>query len=200
MGSDVVFTFTRRAAWRFRRIAGRTVKVGCVNVVRTTHSGAATDKIWAGRRLTAPQHRSPLLAFIGERHGKPDYCLVALVRPGAASADVAVVAASARGARYLDERSTVREVLGLLLFTQTPSGAPASAASMQTLTRGQVVPVTGPEQRPPAGHVGYWTDGMNEVYLGALTHSGTLFFYQYEISSDIVTTNILDWLTGQDDP
>ena len=73
-------------------------------------------------------------------------------------------------ATYLDERSTVRDLLGLLLLTQLPSGRPTSPASMQTLTKGLVVPVSGPEQRPPTGHVGYWTDGTDEVYLGALSH------------------------------
>jgi hypothetical protein len=48
--------------------------------------------------------------------------------------------------------------------------------------------------------VGYWTDGTNEVYLGALSRYGMLFFYQYVINTDIVTTNVMDWLTGQDDP
>lgn len=70
---------------------------------------------------------------------------------------------------------------------------------MQTLTKGLVVPVSGPEQPPPTGHVGYWTDGTNEVYLGALSQYGVLFFYQYGISDDVVTTNVLDWLRGQND-
>lgn len=195
----VVFTFTHGAAGRYGQIAGRTVEVGCMTLVQTTRSGAATQKIWAGGRLVAPQRRTPLRAFIGERGRRPDYCAVQLLRPGASRVEVAVVPVSARGARYLDERTTVRELIGLLLLTQGPSGRPSTPSSMQAVTHGQVVPVSGPQQRPPAGHVGYWTDGTNKVYLGALTHFGTLFFYQYEIDSDIVTTNLLDWLNGQDD-
>jgi hypothetical protein len=68
---------------------------------------------------------------------------------------------------------------------------------MQALSGGHVVPVSGPEQRPPPGHAGYWTDGSNDVYVGELTHYGTLFFFDSQINTDIVTTNMLDWLTGQ---
>jgi hypothetical protein len=200
VGSDAVFTFKPAAAGRYRRIAGHTVEAGCVALVRTTRSGAATEKIWAGRRLLASQRRSPLRVFIGERGGKPDYCAVLLIRPRGTPLEVAAVPVSAKGARYLDERTTVRTLLGLLLLTSGPSGHPTPASSMQAVTHGEVVPVAGAEQPPPAGHVGYWTDGANVVYLGALTHSGVLFFYQYDISTNIVTTNVLDWLNGQDDP
>jgi hypothetical protein len=194
---DVVVTFKPAAAGRYRRIAGRNVQVGCVTIFRTTRSGAATEKVWAGGRLIAPRRRGPLRAFVGERGRRPDYCTVQLVR---GRAEIAAVPVSARGAIYLDERRTVDDILGLLLLTQGASGNPTSPARMQTLSKGLVVPVSGPEQPPPAGHVAYWTDGTNEVYLGALTHFGTLFFYQYVISSDVVTTNMLDWLSGQNDP
>jgi hypothetical protein len=197
---DVVVTFKRGAAGRYRRIAGRTVEVGCVTIVRTTRSGAASEKVWAGGRLIAPRGRTPLREFVGERGGRPDYCVVHLLTGRAPRTPIAAVPVSARGATYLDERTTVRDLLGLLLLTQRPSGRPTSPASMQTLTKGLVVPVSGPEQPPPTGHVGYWTDGTNEVYLGALSHYGVLFFYQYAINNDVVTTNVLDWLSGQNDP
>jgi len=197
---DVVVTFKRGAAGRYRQIAGRTVKVGCVTLERLTTSGAASEKLWAGGRLNAPRGRSPLREFLGGGRRRPDYCTVQLVRSHAASVEIAAVPVSARGATYLDERRTVRTVLGLLLLTQGPSGPPTSPARMETVTKGLVVPVAGPEQRPPAGHIGYWTDGTNNVYLGALSHNGVLFFYQYEISSDIVTTNMLEWFNGQNDP
>lgn len=198
--ADVVVTFKRPAAGRYRRIAGRTVEVGCVTIVRTTRSGAASEKVWAGGRLVAPHRRAPLREFIGERGGKPDYCVVQLLTGRASKVEIATIPVSARGATYLDDRTTVRELLGILLLTQRPSGGPTSPASMQTLTRGLVVPVSGPQQPPPTGHLGYWTDGTNEVYLGALSHYGVLFFYQYAISNDVVTTNVLDWLNGQTDP
>lgn len=198
--ANVVVTFKRAAAGRYRRIAGRTVEVGCMTIVRTTRSGAASEKIWAGGRLVAPRSRAPLSEFIGERGGRPDYCVVQLLRGRASKVEIAAVPLSARGATYLDDRSTVRELLGLLLLTQRPSGSPTSPASMQALTKGLVVPVSGPQQPPPTGHLGYWTDGTNEVYLGALSHYGVLFFYQYAISNDVVTTNVLDWLNGQNDP
>jgi hypothetical protein len=197
---DVVITFKRGAAGRYRRIAGHTVEVGCVSLIRTTSSGAATERGFAGGRLIAPRRRAPLREFVGESGRRPDYCAVQLLTGRTSRVEIAAVPVSARGATYLDERRTVREIVGLLLLTQRPSGRPTSPASMQTLTRGLVVPVAGPEQRPPLGHVGYWTDGTNEVYLGALSHYGVLYFYQYEISSDVVTTNVLDWLSGQDNP
>lgn len=196
----VVITFKRDAAGQYRRIAGRTVEVGCVALLRTTASGAASDRVFTGGRLTAPHRRAPLREFVGETGRRPDYCAVQLLQGGTSRVEIAAVPVSARGATYLDERRTVGEILDLLLVTQRPSGLPTSAASMQTLTRGLVVPVSGPEQPPPVGHVGYWTDGTNEVYLGALSHYGVLYFYQYEISSDTVTTNVLDWLSGQDNP
>lgn len=197
---NVVITFERGAAGRYRRIAGRTVQVGCVRLIRTTASGAASDRVFTGGRLIAPRHRAPLREFVGETGRRPDYCAVQLLQGGTPHVEIAAVPVSARGATYLDERRTVREIVGLLLLTQRPDGRPTSVASMQTVTRGLVVPVAGPEQRPPTGHVGYWTDGTNEVYLGALSHYGVLFFYAYEINSDIVTTNVLDWLSGQDNP
>jgi hypothetical protein len=78
--ATVVVTFTHAAADRYRRIAGHPVKVLCVAILATTHSGAITDEIWAGLRLIAPKHRRPLTAFIGGHGGRPDYCTVKLLR------------------------------------------------------------------------------------------------------------------------
>ena len=195
--ATAVVTFTHAAAARYRRIAGRTVQVGCVAIVRTTHSGALIEYVAASQRMVAPRRRKPMRAFIGERGGRPDYCTVQLVRRHAPPTEIAEVPISARGATYLDERRTVQDILGVMLLADSPSGRPLSAARMQALSGGHVVPVSGPEQPPPPGHAGYWTDGSNDVYVGELTHYGTLFFFDSQINTDIVTTNMLDWLTGQ---
>jgi hypothetical protein len=198
--ASVIVTFKHPATARYRRIAGRTVEVGCVAIVRTTRAGALVEDIWAGQRLLAPRRRQPLHAFVGERGGKPDYCTVQLLRRHAPRVEIAVVPVSDRGATYLNQRATVRDILNQLLLAGSAGGRPTSPARMQALTHGHVVPLTAAQQPPPMGHVGYWTDGHNEIYLAALTHAAKLFFYDYRISDYVVTTNLLDWLSGQNDP
>lgn len=197
---EVVVTFTHGAAARYRRIAGGRVQVGCVAIVQTTRTGAITEERWIDRRGIAPHRRESLRASLRGLGSRPDYCTVKLVHGRAAGAEIAVIPISERGAGYLDERKTVRDIQRLVVLTESPSGRPTSAARMQAITAHHVAPVSGPEQRPPRGHAAYWTNGSNEFYLGELSRSGALYFFESQLKTQVVTTNMLDWLSGQDDP
>ena len=58
---------------------------------------------------------------------------------------------------------------------------------------GHLVALDGPEGTPPAGKLGYWTDGVR-VAAVALTRAGRRLFF--EIDGDVTRTNVLNYLTG----
>jgi hypothetical protein len=55
------------------------------------------------------------------------------------------------------------------------------------------------EHRPPANLTEYWTHGCAENYVAELTYDGTLFFFDDDLDTGVVTTSLLGWLSGQND-
>jgi hypothetical protein len=196
-GGEVELTFTSRAAARYRRIAGRRVDAGCTTILETGPAGDATDETDVGQVLVAPRMRRSFSADIGGGHF--DFCTVKLDESKPSSAvEIASVAVSRHGAIYLSERHTARDVLyALFLVSLHASRTPPSAARIERLSRGYVVPLSGPTARPPAGRVGYWTDGRAETHVAELTFDGTVFFFDSSLGTGVVTTNLLGWIESQ---
>lgn len=186
-----VVTFTARAADIYAPIARRRVYVSCTILLEIVATGYATSTTSTGQWLTAPRHRGSLSVGVG--HGRFDLCTVSNAR-----SEIAVIPVTRLGADYLDELQTARNVLSTAArVTAIPPRRPPSAAQMARVTRGRVVRLAGPYRLPPAGHIGYWTDGRTTVYVSELTFNGALFFYAENLDNGLVITNLTGWESGQ---
>jgi hypothetical protein len=198
-GKEVVITFAKQAAASYNKIAGHRVDAGCETLDQTGGSGYAIATSGTGEVLVAPRRRRPFSAFVGP--GGFDFCTVKLhqSKGQGATVEIAAVPVSRRGAIYLNERQTARDVLSVLVLVSLPSDtAPPAATQIQRRTHGQVAPLPGPNTRPPANLVGYWTDGRAEVYVAELTYDGTLFFFDGKLDTGVDTTNLFGWMSGQE--
>jgi hypothetical protein len=179
----IVLRFGPRAAKAYRRIAGRRVLVGCATVPKPSGFGISSSGGSSGV-VRAPRRRGALRT--GDL-SRADYCTVKLRR----SHDlVAWAAVTARGRTYLDEVATAG-LLELPFLIGDESDAPPSVARVVERSKGVIVALDGPDGSPPAGRIGYWTDGSRAV-TAALTRAGRRLFI--DIDGDVVRSNALPYL------
>jgi hypothetical protein len=181
-----VIRFAKRAAKVYRRIAGRRVVVGC-STVRANGGGFVVEGGSSGV-MRAPRKGRRIRTLDRSRS---DFCSVRL---RVSRELVALAPLTGNGRTYIDELQTV----GLLLIVPElgdPDGeVPPSTALVLERGRGLIVALDGPEGTPPAGKVGYWTDGVRFV-TAALTAAGRRLFFDDE--RDVIRTNVLPYLTAE---
>jgi hypothetical protein len=200
----IVVIFTSDAARLFKRIAGKKVLVSCTRILE--HGGATLDN-----NLRAPPKRGKLIT--GDRSRGMDYCRVWLAprkvtiqgKPRRLSRELIVsVPLTQQGAVFLDEEAktiamlTVSVVAGIVEERQKLAGHPTYdqlVAKYPKLAR-RVVGLAAPGDTPPAGKIGYYSDGAEHVALVTLSASGRRLFIE-EAADDVLTTNVAEYLFGE---
>lgn len=175
---------------RYRGVAGRRVALTCTRLEPSAPGFSAESDTTA--ELAAPRARRPLV-FPHFVRPRADYCVLRRIRP---AGDVAAVALTRRGATFLDERATARDVVGLVLLATTLHRGVATPAELQRLARGRPFLLPGPGTRPPGRRLGFWSDGKRRLYAARATDAGRLLYLGIDVESDDVATNILGFLTG----
>ena len=191
----IVVVFTPKAKKLWRRLAGRHASVDCTEFrENSTFSGGTTMRVpKRGRRLRT-----------GDLTRGMDYCDVWLERKRGArfvGRELLVsIPITQRGAVHLDELEKTRSLLGILFLAETlahrqqlPGHATAEQlfASWPRLAR-SVVALAGPAETPPAGKLGYWSDGAEHVAVVTLSASGRRLFIEYE--GDVLHTNVSSYM------
>lgn len=188
-GHAVVLRFGVLASRRYAKIAGRRVHLRCVTMVAPGQTHEFGIELKASRRRAAfriPGARRPV-----------DYCEVELIRPHATDVQIAVVALSPHGSTYIDERSTAAAIIDLYaLAAELGHGSAPSAASVVAAAPTATVGLDGPGESPPQGKLGYWSDGMAHLYVAKRTSAGRVLFFEAHLDTQVVTTNILAFITG----
>lgn len=212
----IVFVFTHRAAKLSKRIAGRVVTIDCpVLEPRERPPRAGTGGLdplsgagGSGGPVTirAPKHGRKL---VGHDLPRGDYCRVWLTPIGRhggrdRSRLVLSVPLTRTGAVFLDEESKARQLVGVLLGVllvgerRQLSGWPTYELLLDWGARKageRFVGLDGPTDTPPAGAIGYWSDGHFHVAVVILSRSGRRLFIEF--ADDVVSTNvtgyIFDW-------
>jgi hypothetical protein len=179
-----VLQFSKRAAWAYRRIAGRRVVVGCGTV--TADGGGFSKDGEMSTVVRAPRRRGTIRTLAG---GPADYCFVR--RPGPGRALVAIAPVTDAGRIYLDELSMVGLMYLPLVLADFDSDVPPPVEQVVRQGRGTVVALDGPDGTPAPGKVGYWTDGAR-VVVAVVTERGRRLFFESE--RDVVRTNVLPYL------
>jgi hypothetical protein len=210
----LVVMFTPRAEKLRRRVAGRLVSVMCTDVppemdsfgTFVINSGGGSYRMpKGGRRLRTGDHTRHL-----------DYCRVALVRGRHRARDAIVaVPLTQVGAVYLDEEEKAIELLQLLFLAGSAAerlelevyptypqlveflAARSDGTSAEKIS-GELVALSSPSDTPPAGKLGYYSDGAERTVVAVVSRSGRMLFIEGE-PGGVLRTNVSEFVFGDRD-
>jgi hypothetical protein len=199
---ELVVVFTPRAKRLWRRVAGKRVDVACVEFLEGgTRSG--------GNLLRAPKRGRRIRT--GDR-SRVDYCRVWLParrvgrgeeRHRRGRVQIVSIPFTQEGAVFLDEQVTAFMLLGVLTLAEfaaedlKKTGYPTPAELLEGLpqeARGAIVPLATPADTPPAGAVGYYSDGAQHAATVGLSTPGRRLFL--EVNGDVLHTNVAKYVFG----
>jgi hypothetical protein len=219
----IVVVFTKRAAARYRRIAGRLVEVDCTDqqpdqggpprahaFLVPHHPGELTTESSGGITMRAPKHGRRLVT--GDGTPGLDYCRVwragrTVRRHGARQHIprrlIVSVPLTQTGAVFLDEESKARRLVLLLAIAGFVAddlkltGFPSYeqlADRVNVPGRRQLADLAGPEDTPPPRRIGYYSDRGDHIALVVLSRAGRRLLL--EADGDVLTTNLTGYIFG----
>jgi hypothetical protein len=200
----IVVVFTAKADKLYKRIAGKRVIVSCTEIL---DDGANVGEI----TLRARPHRSKLKT--GDLTRGMDYCRVWLA-PRTIKRNkhtfhfgrrlIVSVPLTQQGAVFIDEESKVGDMLGI--------GAVAEAVEERQKLAGHptfdqlvaaypkvarvAIALAAPGDTPPAGKVGYYSDGAEHVALVTLSASGRRLFIE-AAAGEVLSTNVAKYIFNE---
>jgi hypothetical protein len=199
----LVVVFTQRAERLRRKVAGKLVSVLCTEFVPGgANSGGATQRApRRGRRIET-----------GDLTRGMDYCRLWLaartVKRGRErirrSRELLVsVLLTQEGAVFLDEEATAHTIVAVLTIGELTAedrnrtGWVTPAELLEALPPGQrrIVALAAPSDTPPAGVVGYYSDGARHAATVGLSTQGRRLFL--EVNRDVLHTNIAGHIFGR---
>jgi hypothetical protein len=200
----IVVIFTADAAKLYKRIAGKKVLVSCTKILE---EGDTT----LDNALRAPLRRGKLIT--GDRARGMDYCRVWLAprkvtihgtRQRVGRQLIVSVPLTQQGAVFLDEEAKtiamleVALVAGIVEERQKLPGHPTYDQLVGRYPRiaRSVVGLAAPGDTPPAGKIGYYSDGAEHIALVTLSASGRRLFIE-EAADDVLSTNVAEYLFGE---
>lgn len=186
-GGAVTFHFSRSSAEAraaYRRIAGKRVRMSCLAVTRKTPS--SPPQVGVQTTVDGPRVGRRLGAVRVTLRGAREFDMCSLAGPDEDST-VAMASITADGKAHLEESRLAGE---MLLATATPDAEPKPVAEVVAAGRTLVVALATPEDTPPAGKIGYWSDATRYVVV-AVTSAGRRLFWDSQ--GDVVRTNMF-WL------
>ena len=196
----VLVIFTARAEKLRRRYAGKVLEISCTDFVE----GGANI---FGEGLRVPRHRHRV--FAGDHPRGTDYCR--LWRPERTvkrrrgrvvyGRELLVsVPLTQQGAVYLDEEEKTQGISGVLVIASLSDDGEELGryrtydeliAKYPKAARA-VVKLDAPGDSPPAGKIGFYSDGAAHVLVAALSASGRRLFIEYE--GDVLSTNVAGYM------
>jgi hypothetical protein len=209
---QITLIFTKRASRLYRRVAGRLVIVTCRNVPADTGLDGGVISTGGDTNVRIPKKRRRV--GTGEASRPLDYCRISLparkvtrrghhVRlPRQLLVSIPLTQA---GAVRLDEESKALSIAGVLLITQfaaeklkistypTPSQLLAYVQKRSPKGARLLTPLTGAAATPPAGKVGYWSDGRQSLAIVILSRTGRRLFLEFG-PDRVLSTNIAEYL------
>jgi hypothetical protein len=201
----VLVIFTARAEKLRRRYAGKLLEISCTDFVE---GGASVF----GEGLSVPKHRHRV--FTGDHPRGTDYCR--LWRPARTVKRphhqidfprrlLVSVPLTQKGAVYLDEEEKTQSIFGVLVLSALSDDGEHLGryrtydeliAKYPKAARA-VVELSAPGDSPPAGKVGFYSDGAAHVLVAVLSASGRRLFIEYE--GDVLSTNVAGYMFNRPD-
>jgi hypothetical protein len=121
---------------------------------------------------------------------------------------IVAIPLSQRGAVRLDEQARASAMLGVLSIAAvlppegfdrwpTPEELVSYLPSVKRPLRLTVVPLASPAETPPAGSIGYFSDGAQHAAAVVLSASGRRLFYETD-ADDVIRSNVIEYLYGDE--
>jgi hypothetical protein len=184
-----------------KRYAGKRLEVSCTTLLE---DGANLGS----QVLDVPGHGRKL--FTGDATRKIDFCRVSRPRHRHTPKHVLVsVPLTQKGAVFLDEEAKTLGMLGVLAIASIVAldhrsdGSPTYDELVMALPnreqapfRKRVVALAAPADSPPAGKVGYYSDGDEQLAVVTASASGRRLFIQYG-PDDVFSTNVLSYMFNE---
>jgi hypothetical protein len=212
----LVVVFRPSAARLWRRVAGRRVSVLCEKGPDPDPDGGFISEE-GGTTFRAPKRGRRLRT--GDLTRGMDFCEVWLERRTVrrngerlhyGRTPIVAIPLTQRGAVRLDERARAR-ALGTLLgiaavlpsregeFDRyaTPAELVAYVPLLRRPLRLSVVALPSPSDTPPAGSIGYYSDGAQHVAAVVLSASGRRLFFEADVD-EVIRTNVLKYIYGDE--
>jgi hypothetical protein len=218
----LTFVFTDRAAGKWRRVAGKVIEEDCTDepppddgpprahaFLGPHHPGEITIVSSGGVTMRAPRHGRRIRT--GDLTPGLDYCRLWLARHTVRRHGRRVVKArrlivsvplTQLGAVFLDEESKARRLLlltdlaGIVAERLKISGWPSYEQLADELDRIglklRLVGLAAPEDTPPAGMMGYYSDRSEHIAVVILSRAGKRLLI--EANGDTLTTNLTRYL------
>jgi hypothetical protein len=189
VSDGVVVYFGIHAAQAFAQVRGRQLRVRCVAYsdpqLLTPTEESFTSEQPISRRLR--------LIHVGGAGGQPAWDVCEVGRAG--NAPVATVGLTANGRAHVDEQRLTRKLLYAFTFGSDRShdgfAMPATAEIVQ-LSHGALVALPDAAASPPAGRIGYFSDGARHAAVAVLSAAGRRLFL--ELDGDAFKSNVLGYL------
>jgi hypothetical protein len=190
-GNIVAMRFAPRL---HRRVAGRLITLSCSKLPAPAGRGFYVVET-GEERFRLPTRRRLVRRFVGRGY---DYCTLYLRgrRP------VVTFALNARGAVHVDETwkaSTLATVLSIAAADEdnflTPERFLASRRGQAFAHFQPIVALSSPSDTPPAGSLGYYSDGAQHAAAVILSSAGRRLFVEVEADS-VLHTNVAEYLFG----
>jgi hypothetical protein len=200
----IVVVFTAKAQKLYERIAGKRVLVSCTELLE---DGASTGE----GSLRAPRQRGRLVT--GDRTRGMDFCRVWLAprtvkrhgqRLRMGRRLIVSIPLTQRGAVFIDEETKTRDMLQLGLIAsllEEKDKLPGHPTYEQLIAKfprlaKPVVKLAAPSDTPPAGKVGYFSDGVEHVALVTVSASGRRLFIE-TAADDYFATNVAKYIFNE---
>jgi hypothetical protein len=200
----VVVVFTSRARKLYRRIAGRKITVSCTDLPERESLAFTLTRSY-GSTWRAPKRRRPLHTLTIPAR-RVDFCRVWLERKQREL--IVSIPVTQPGAVVLDEEARAGELDSLLQFagivaersnsTDWPTADELFAAEFNGRRVADFWPRTlveldGPADAPPAGAIGYYSDGGAHVAVAIVSASGRRLYVELD-EDDVIRTNVARYL------
>ena len=208
----IVVVFKPSAARLWRRVAGRRVSVMCEKgpdpdpddpgIFFTEGGGTTFRAPKRGRRLRT-----------GDLTRGMDLCEVSL-EPRTVTRNgerrrygrrlIVAIPLTQRGAVRLDEQARAQALVTLVqlaavLSRREGDATPAELVSLLPLMKRplklSLVELPSPSDTPPAGSIGYYSDGAQHVAAVVLSASGRRLFFEADVDH-VIRTNVLEYVYG----
>jgi hypothetical protein len=210
----IVVVFGPSADRLWRRVAGRRVEVMCEKGPDPDPDDPGTFVTeGGGTTMRAPKRGRRLRT--GDLTRGMDICEVSLpprtvrrngVRRHYGRRLIVSIPLSQRGAVRLDERARTQALVALLSIGAvlgsegryaTSAELVAQVPKLRRPPRLSVVELAGPADTPPAGSIGYYSDGAQHAAAVVLSASGRRLFFEADVDR-VIRTNVSEYVYGDD--
>jgi hypothetical protein len=211
----IVVVFTPRAERLWRRVAGKRVSVMCEEESEPDEHGFVMVQR-GGTTFRAPRRGRRLRT--GDLTRGMDFCQVwlesrTLTRNGQREHYgrelIVAIPLTQQGAVRLDEQARAYALMGVLTIASidarrrdldhfpTPAELVERLPLLTRPLRLSVVALSSPSDTPPAGSIGYYSDGARHVAAVVVSASGRRLFLEFDVD-EVVRSNVLRYIYGDE--